>query len=100
MAAPRKTLKTNPELAFAEVDMLELYRRLRPLVGYSRTQKGGLLEFVAAAKTGAPLPSKGAQALYRKMLRELLELEATPPPTRRRRAGTVAAGAGTRAMPE
>lgn len=98
MAAPKKTVRTNPELAFVEEDLLSLYRRLSALDEWSRVQKAGCLDFVAAVKAGGPRPASAALARYRRMLRRLLELEASPPSPSRQRA-TVRAGA-TRAMPE
>jgi hypothetical protein len=93
----------RPELEFVDVDLLTLYRRLNDAgEPWSRAVKAGCLEFVAAVQGGGPLAAKPQAAEYRKMLRRLLELEATPPPRRRRRpaAAAVTSARRTRAMPE
>lgn len=82
---PKKTVETNPEIAFVDVDLLDLYRRLRQLPDWSRTKKATTVAFMAAVKEGEPLPAKPQQAQARKMLRQLLELERTAPPPARSR---------------
>ena len=92
----------RPEEEFADVDLLDLYRRLNDAGEWTTVVIGGCLAFLAAVQDGRELPSAPAQATYRKMLRRLLELELTGPPRggKKRRSATIPAARGkTRAMP-
>jgi hypothetical protein len=83
MAAPRKTLDTNPELAFIDGDYLELRRRLKLTGLYSRATIAGCVDFVIGMAEGETTVDPVSRAKYRKILRA--ELERTGPPPARGR---------------
>lgn len=96
MPGPAPTIDTNPELAFVDVDLVELRRALKATGEWSRALVAGCLEFVAAVQDDdlEHRKNSNSRVQYRAMLRRLVELEATPPPTskRGRRPGTLTEG--------
>jgi len=86
------TTHPRPELEFLEVPLDVVYRRLNAAgEPWSRALKAGCLEMVAAAQEGRELPAPRQAAGYRRMLRRLLELQATPPPKNGSKAGKLTA---------
>lgn len=87
-----KSLKRNPELAFVDVELLDLRRELKGVGEWSRGTVACCVNFVAGIQEGDDaVPPRQASA-YRKMLRRLIELERVPPPRR----ATVATGASSK----